>query len=111
MKSESPVQGPALVHRRGTLRGQLVAFEGKRLSIGRDQGGDVVVNSPVVSSRHALIVFDEEGGRGWLLRDLDSKNGTYLNGKKVREHKLEDGDVIRICGNGAEFVFAATGSI
>lgn len=81
------------------------------MSIGRDQGSDVVVGSGVVSSRHALLVFDEEKGRGWLLRDLDSKNGTYLNGKKIIERELEDGDVIRLCRNGPEFVFAATGSI
>ena len=111
MKSESPVSGPALVHRRGSLRGRLVALNGVRLSVGRDQGNDVVVDSPVVSTRHALIFLDEEGGRSWLLRDLDSKNGTYLNGREVLEHKLEDGDVIRLCRNGPEFVFAATGSI
>ena len=111
MKSESSASGPALVHRRGTLRGQLVALNGKRLSLGRDHGNDVVTESPVVSTRHALIYLDEGGRGGWWLRDLDSKNGTYLNGKQVLEHRLEDGDVIRLCRNGPEFVFAATGSI
>ena len=59
MKSESSAHGPALVHRRGSLRGTLVALQGKRVSIGRDQGSDVVAGSGVVSSRHALLVFDD----------------------------------------------------
>ena len=88
MKSESSVNGPALVHRRGSLRGTLVALSGMRVSIGRDRGSDVVVGSGVVSSHHALLIFDLEKDAGWFLRDLDSKNGTYLNGRKVVECRL-----------------------
>ena len=111
MKSESSGNGPALVHRRGSLRGTLVALSGMRVSVGRDRGSDVVVGSGVVSSHHALLVSDGEKDAGWFLRDLDSKNGTYLNGRKVLECRLEDGDVIRLCRDGQEFVFAAYGSI
>ena len=111
MKSESSGNGPALVHRRGSLRGTLVALSGKRVSIGRDRGSDVVAGSGIVSSHHALLVFAGGNDPGWFLRDLDSKNGTYLNGRKVQECRLEDGDVIRLCRDGPEFVFAAQGSI
>ena len=111
VKSESSGNGPALVHRRGSLRGTLVTLSGMRVSIGRDRGSDVHVGSGVVSSHHALLVFDREKDAGWFLRDLDSKNGTYLNGRKVVECRLEDGDVIRLCRDGPEFVFAARGSI
>ena len=76
MKSESSGNGPALVHRRGSLRGTLVALSGKRVSIGRDRGSDVVAGSGVVSSQHALLVFHGGKDPGWFLRDLDSKNGT-----------------------------------
>jgi len=63
--------------------------------IGRDEGSPIVADDPHVSARHAEIRFD----RGqWWLRDLDSSNGTYLNGNPVRAViGIRPGDVIQ-CG-------------
>jgi pSer/pThr/pTyr-binding forkhead associated (FHA) protein len=63
--------------------------------IGRDKGSTIVADDPHVSARHAEIRFD----RGqWWLRDLDSSNGTYLNGDPVRAViGIRPGDVIQ-CG-------------
>jgi hypothetical protein len=59
--------------------------------IGRSRECDLVLDDPNVSRRHAEL--REEGGSWWLV-DLDSTNGTELNGKRVQRAKLADGDRI-----------------
>ncbi len=61
------------------------------LSIGRDPTNDVVIPDALVSRRHALIVFD---GQEYLFHDCESSNGSLLNGNRVSERKLADGDVL-----------------
>lgn len=61
------------------------------LSIGRDPANDVVIQDALVSRRHAQIVF--EGG-GYLFHDCESANGSLLNGDRVVEKRLSDGDVL-----------------
>ncbi|MBK5254605.1 MAG: RDD family protein [Vicinamibacteria bacterium] len=61
------------------------------LSIGRDPTNDVVIADALVSRRHALIVFD---GREYLFHDCQSSNGSLLNGARVSERRLADGDVL-----------------
>jgi pSer/pThr/pTyr-binding forkhead associated (FHA) protein len=46
-----------------------------------------------VSRRHAEVVLD---GRGYVVRDLGSNNGTFVNDQRVDETKLNDGDVVRL---------------
>lgn len=72
-------------------------------SIGRDATNDIVVsNDSKVSRSHAELQFRE--GR-WLLLDLGSRNGTIVNGRRVRQHPLRGGDRIQ-CGENI-FVFVA----
>jgi pSer/pThr/pTyr-binding forkhead associated (FHA) protein/uncharacterized RDD family membrane protein YckC len=61
------------------------------LSIGRDPTNDVVIPDALVSRRHARILFD---GREYLFHDCESSNGSLLNGDRVSERKLSDGDVL-----------------
>ncbi|NLE77336.1 MAG: FHA domain-containing protein [Chloroflexi bacterium] len=62
--------------------------------IGRDDTCDVPLPDRVVSRRHAVIERNEDGYR---IRDLESKNGTFVNGREVRgETPLQDGDEIQI---------------
>jgi pSer/pThr/pTyr-binding forkhead associated (FHA) protein len=61
--------------------------------LGRSKECDVQVPDPNVSRRHAEL--RQEGGAWWLV-DLDSTNGTLLNGKRVQRAKLSDGDTIRL---------------
>lgn len=61
------------------------------LSIGRDPSNDVVIPDALVSRKHARILFD---GQEYLFHDCESANGSLLNGNRVSERKLADGDVL-----------------
>ena len=62
-------------------------------TVGRDPGNDIVLRDPKVSRHHAEIVFE----RGFfVLHDLASANGTYVNGKRVRVAPLTHGAKLRL---------------
>lgn len=62
-------------------------------TLGRDPGNDIIVRDPKVSRHHAEIVFE----RGFfVLHDLASANGTYVNGKRVRVAPLTHGARLRL---------------
>lgn len=63
------------------------------LVIGRHRGCDVVLSDLSVSRRHARLVFRD--GR-WILQDLDSTNGTMVNGRRVGRSELRPGDHIAL---------------
>jgi EAL domain-containing protein (putative c-di-GMP-specific phosphodiesterase class I) len=71
-------------------------------SIGRDEAADLRIDSRRVSRRHAVI--NCEAGV-YSIDDLDSTNGTFVNGEKISEAKLQSGDVL-VFGD-AEFTFNA----
>lgn len=69
---------------------------GERLTLGRDAGADVTLDTAEASRLHAEIV---RHGNRYTLTDLDSKNGTYLNGGPVDvPRELSSGDTIRLAG-------------
>jgi hypothetical protein len=84
-----------------TLNGESHSLADGRAVLGRSKECDVQVPDPNVSRRHAELRL--EGGSWWLV-DLDSTNGTVLNGKRVQRAKLSDGDTIRL--GDLELVFA-----
>jgi FHA domain len=59
------------------------------ISVGRHAGSDVVLPAPGVSRRHAQLCFRD--GR-WILRDLESMNGTFVNGVRVGRCEVRPGD-------------------
>jgi len=63
--------------------------------IGRDPNNDMVLGSKIVSREHAHIVRAKEG---LTIVDLDSHNGTVVNGTRVKEAILRDADEILIGG-------------
>jgi pSer/pThr/pTyr-binding forkhead associated (FHA) protein len=93
----------------GTPKPRDFFFQGQeQVLIGRSTGCDLRVDDPTVSRRHSLI--DTDGEAVWV-RDLDSLNGTYINGEKVARSEpmseeapviqppkvaLKDGDEVRM---------------
>ena len=62
-------------------------------TVGRDPGNDIILRDPKVSRHHAEIVFE----RGFfVLHDLSSANGTYVNAKRVRVAPLTHGAKLRM---------------
>jgi pSer/pThr/pTyr-binding forkhead associated (FHA) protein len=62
-------------------------------TVGRDPGNDIILRDPKVSRHHAEIVFE----RGFfVLHDLASANGTYVNGKRIRVAPLTHGAKLRM---------------
>lgn len=55
---------------------------------------DVLLNEPRCSRHHALFYVDRDGGL--RIKDLESTNGTYLNGRRIRDAGLRAGDEIRV---------------
>ena len=62
-------------------------------TVGRDPGNDIILRDPKVSRHHAEIVFE----RGFfVLHDLASANGTFVNGKRIRVAPLTHGAKLRL---------------
>jgi pSer/pThr/pTyr-binding forkhead associated (FHA) protein len=67
----------------------------ERYTVGRLSDNDVRIDNPAVSGHHALIINILNDS---FLEDLNSTNGTYVNGKLIKKHALQNGDVIT-CGH------------
>jgi pSer/pThr/pTyr-binding forkhead associated (FHA) protein len=65
---------------------------GDSVRIGRALSNDIVIDNPVVSAQHAMLL---KVGDSYWLRDLNSTNGTYVNGHLFTYGELKDGDTIR----------------
>jgi predicted component of type VI protein secretion system len=91
---ETLPQGALLVlHQEEEIR-QSWPLEAKETTIGRWPDNDIVIADRWVSRHHARIVHQ---GLRYLVEDLDSKNGTFINGQRLSEpQELEDGDRIQV---------------
>ncbi len=87
---------PLLAIYEGKLAGQRRLVEGDRLLIGRGSDCDLILPSRQVSRHHAVIERVADGV--YQLRDLESKNRTYVNGEEVgtEPRMLRDGDEIQV---------------
>jgi hypothetical protein len=61
--------------------------------VGRNRDCDLPINHPTVSSQHCELILSNDG---MVLRDCDSTNGSFVNGKRVREAWLEAGQEMRL---------------
>lgn len=64
------------------------------IAIGRDSGNDLCIDNLAASSRHARLFKGPDGN--YAVEDLNSTNGTFVNGKEVRTQFLKDKDQVTI---------------
>jgi len=85
----------------GQRKGQEARLpEGGRFLVGRGLQADLVVDDPMVSRLHFEVSCSPEG---FFVEDQDSRNGTYLNGERIKRVRLSPGDVIQIGGTSLRF--------
>ena len=103
----NPAYQTLLMVEGGPDQGNTIPLSGPVTTIGRQPGNDVLLQEPAVSRRHAEIV---ETDAGYLLRDLYSSNGTFVNDKRIpeQEYRLSDGDRIRLGPSEVSFVFRSS---
>jgi pSer/pThr/pTyr-binding forkhead associated (FHA) protein len=75
----------------GAMAGRLFLVDGTKV-IGRDPGCDIMVTGAHVSRRHAELSI--RSGHLWM-KDLGSSNGSFVNGKRVEEGQLKNGDEVK----------------
>jgi pSer/pThr/pTyr-binding forkhead associated (FHA) protein len=86
--------------------GEIFALGFEPVSIGRHGDNDIILPDPQVSRHHAEIVM--QGGR-WVVSDLGSANGTFVNGQQVAgPHVLNHGDLLRVGQTQFQVEIAAT---
>ncbi len=68
-------------------------LEKERITIGRRPDNDIQVDNLAVSGKHSAIITILSDS---FLEDLDSTNGTYVNGKLIKKHALKNNDVISV---------------
>ena len=89
-----PSMNPKLIVKEGSLAGQEFELTQPRLILGRDPSADVRPNEDLISRKHAVIF---RRGDQFLLEDLDSSNGTFLNDQSVKTPTLlKSGDTISL---------------
>jgi len=81
---------------------RLIVLDRPLFTIGRRSTANLNLRPADVSREHAEIVWD---GEQYVLRDVGSSHGTYVNGRRVLKHTLADGDRIRLGQNDVEIVF------
>ena len=79
--------------------GRKIRLHGKNFRVGRAPQCEVVVEGPRVSRLHARLVLKETQ---WFVEDLDSANGVFLNGRKVKCEELHPGDLLEFGVRGPE---------
>ena len=83
------------------------SLDQETVTIGRLNENDIHIDNLAVSSKHAKVrtILNDS-----FIEDLDSTNGTFINGKKIAKHALQDGEVIAIGKHELRFVGNAPGA-
>lgn len=93
-----------LVMRAGPQPGAVFPLQKNEIYIGRDPSNDLVIGDAEVSRKHARLIWQSGG---YILEDLGSTNGTYLNGQRLLgPHVMRPGEVIQL-GENVSLVFEA----
>ncbi|NBU93026.1 MAG: FHA domain-containing protein [Actinobacteria bacterium] len=87
-----PKESAILIVLKGAGAGSRFLLNSSNIKIGRELNNDISLDDITVSRSHAIITKCNK----WVIRDLGSLNGTYINAVAVREQVLSDGDEIQI---------------
>jgi len=86
------------------IAGDRYPLLGSLTTLGRDESADIVVDDPGVSRRHSEIRVTTDGPHlVTSIRDLNSTNGTFVNGERISSQRLQDGDRLTIGRTTATF--------
>lgn len=89
---EKPTQKePFLVSISGRETGKAIPLKGKDFKVGREVGCDLMLDNPHISRFHAEIFWK---GSQLFIKDLGSTNGVFVNGRKIAEEPLHNGDKV-----------------
>src|ERR1043165_3049344 len=103
-------RGPYMARLILSLDGSVMAeynMNKERYTIGRLPDNDIRIDNPAVSGHHSLLINILNDS---FLQDLNSPNGTYVNGKLIKKHALQDGDVVTVGHHQLRFMDAQGGS-
>jgi pSer/pThr/pTyr-binding forkhead associated (FHA) protein len=89
-----PVGTGILVVKRGPIAGSRFVLDTPRTTAGRHPDSDIFLDDVTVSRRHAEVRREPDGR--FVVRDVGSLNGTYLNRQRVEEAELSDGDELQV---------------
>lgn len=85
---------PVLLIRAGGGReGETISLCADVLTVGRSPNSDLFLDDVTVSRHHARVIADMDG---FMVEDLNSLNGTYVNRRRIERHRLVDGDELQI---------------
>jgi len=90
----------------GYAEGMEYPIEKTYAIIGRNRDAAVPLKDPLASREHAVIVFHESA---FILKDLDSTNGTHMRGASIRQRKLRHGDKFRVGDTVLQFILQDSG--
>jgi len=93
-ESDERVRARLLI-RNGGFEGMSYEVTGRETLIGRNPTTDITLLDEGISREHAIILYDEEED-AYAVEDLQSTNGTKVNGKRVRSAPLTHGDDVEI---------------
>lgn len=88
-----PPAGASAIVLSGFYEGLEVALDRERIVIGRGRKADLALAEATISRAHAVVGFDAEG---FFVEDLDSTNGTLVNGAPVGRQRLKNDDEIQM---------------
>ncbi len=80
---------------------KMIALEKEETTFGRKEGNDIVIDNPAVSGFHGKI---KKEGEAYFVEDLDSTNGTFINGRRIKKEELKNKDQVRVARHILEFI-------
>lgn len=93
-KERAPEKVPACeLHSAKSPRSYPIVVDQPTFTIGRSQTNDLILQDATVSRQHAELLY---GKNGWMIQDQNSTAGCYVNGSRVSQQRLKDGDQLQI---------------